>query len=175
VERISTYSFQDVCDTLNLLAPAEWKNFLNQHLFTHAASDAIAGLARAGWQLIYTSTPTETFLQDEADAGVINLDFSIGAQLRPNGNVRSVMWNGPAFHAGLSPDIRVVAVNGHPFSRAVVLSSVADSASTPIHLTLQDDNTKRDVIVPYAGPLRYPHLERIPHTPDRLTSLLAPR
>ena len=175
VERISTYSFQDVCDTMNKLAPADWKTFLNQHLFTHASSDAIAGLARAGWQLIYTSVPTETFLQDEADAGVINLDDSIGAQFRPNGSVRSVMWNSPAFRAGLAPDISVVAVNGQPLSSAVLLSAIADSASTPLRLTLQDGETHRDAIVFYAGPLRYPHLERIPNTPDRLTSLLAPR
>jgi len=175
VERISTYSFQDVCDTMNKLAPADWKTFLNQHLFTHAASDAIVGLARAGWQLTYTSVPTETFLQDEADAGVINLDDSIGAQFRPNGSVRSVMWNSPAFRAGLAPDIRVVAVNGQPLSSAVLLSAIADSASTPLRLTLQDGETHRDAIVFYAGPLRYPHLERIPNTPDRLTSLLAPR
>lgn len=175
VEGISTYSFEDVCDTLNALSPADWASVLNQHLFTHAASDAIAGLARAGWQLTYTSTPTETFVQDEAEAGVINLDFSIGAQLRPNGSVRSVTWNGPAFRAGLSPGIQVVAVNGQPFSSAVLLSAVADSTSTPLRLMLQDGDTHRDITVPYAGPLRYPHLQRIPNTPDRLTPLLAPR
>lgn len=175
VESISTYSFQDVCDTLNTIAPADWKSFLNQHLFTHAASDAIAGLKRAGWQLTYTSIPTETFLQDEADAGVINLDDSIGAEFRRDGRVRSVTWNGPAFRAGLSPDIHVVGVNGQPFSSSVALSAIADSASAPIRLTLQNGEMHRDVIVPYTGPLRYPHLERIPNTPDRLTSLLAPR
>jgi len=174
VERISTYSFQDVCDTLNKLAPADWKSFLNQHLFTHASSEAIAGLAPAGWQPTYTSVPTETFLQDEADADIINLDDSIGAQLRPNGSVRSVMWNGPAFRAGLAPDIHVVTVNGQPFTSAVLLSAIADSASSPISLTLQDGENHRDVIVSYAGPLRYPHLERIPNTPDGLASLLAP-
>jgi predicted metalloprotease with PDZ domain len=174
VESISTYSFQDVCDTLNSLAPADWKSFLDQHLFTHTASDAIAGLKRAGWQLTYTSIPTETFLQDEAEAGVINLDDSIGAEFRPNGSVRSVTWNGPAFRAGLSPDIHVVAVNGQPFSSSFALSAIAHSASAPILLTLQKGEMHRDVIVPYAGPLRYPHLERIPNTPDRLTSLLGP-
>jgi predicted metalloprotease with PDZ domain len=174
VESISTYNFQDVCDTLSTLAPADWKSFLNQHLFTHTASDAIAGLGRSGWQLTYTPTPTETFLQDEADAGVINLDDSIGAQLRPNGNVRSVSWNGPAFRAGLSPEVHVVAVNGQPFTPAILLSAIADSAWIPLGFTLQDGEKHRDVRVPYAGPLRYPHLERVPSVPDRLTSLLAP-
>ena len=173
VESISTYSFEDVGDTLNALAPADWKSFLNQHLFTHNASDAMAGLERAGWQLTYTSIPTETFLQDEADGGVINVDDSIGAEFRPNGSVRSVMWNGPAFRAGLSPDVRVVAVNGQPFSSTVLLSAISDSASSPIRLTLQNGRTSRNVIVPYSGRLRYPHLERILNTPDRLTLLLA--
>jgi predicted metalloprotease with PDZ domain len=173
VESISTYSFEDVCDTLNALAPADWKSFLNQHLFTHNASDAMAGLERAGWQLTYTSIPTETFLQDEADAGVINVDDSIGAEFRPNGSVRSVMWNGPAFRAGLSPDVRVVAVNGQPFSSTVLLSAISDSASSPIRLTLQNGGMSSNVIAPYSGRLRYPHLERILNTPDRLTLLLA--
>lgn len=175
VEIISTYSFYDVCDTLNALASADWKSFLNQHLLTHDTADVMAGLARAGWQLTYNSTPTETFLQDEADAGVINLDTSLGAQLRSNGTVRSVVWNSPAFRAGLSPGIRIVAVNGQFFSRAVVLDATNSSGSVPLRLTLQDSDTHRVVTIPYAGPLRYPHLERIPGTPDRLTPLLAAR
>lgn len=175
VETVSTYSFQDVCDTLNALAPADWGSFLNQHLLTHSTADAIAGLARAGWRLRYSATPTETFLQDEAEVGVTNLDTSLGAQLRSDGSVRSVVWNGPAFRAGLSPFMRIVAVNGQPFAPAILLAAVAASVSTPLRLTLQDGNTHRDVAIPYAGPLRYPHLERIPGTLDRLTSLLAAR
>jgi predicted metalloprotease with PDZ domain len=174
LETISTYTFEDICETLNTLSPAPWRSILDQHLFTHASSDSIAGLARAGWQLTYNSTPTETFLQDQAEAGVINLDDSIGAQFRPNGDVRSVTWNGPAFRAGLSPDIQVVAVNGQPFSSAAILSAVTDSASVPLRLTLHDRDTHRDITVHYAGPLRYPHLERLSNTPDRLTPLLAP-
>ena len=170
VETVSTYSFQDVCDTLNALAPADWGSFLNQHLLTHSTADAIAGLARAGWRLRYSATPTETFLQDEAEVGVTNLDTSLGAQLRSDGSVRSVVWNGPAFRAGLSPFMRIVAVNGQPFAPAILLAAVAASVSTPLRLTLQDGNTHRDVAIPYAGPLRYPHLERIPGTLDRLTS-----
>jgi hypothetical protein len=106
---------------------------------------------------------------------VINLDDSIGAQFRLNGTVRSVTWNGPAFTAGLAPDIHVVAVNGQPFSSSVLLSAIADSASIPLRLTIEDGETQSDVIVPYVGPLRYPHLERIPNAPDYLSTLLTPR
>ena len=56
-----TYTFQDVCDALDKVAPDDWAAFLNRHLHSHSADEAIAGLARAGWKLVYTDTPTETF------------------------------------------------------------------------------------------------------------------
>ncbi|MDR3741076.1 MAG: hypothetical protein P4L40_18820 [Terracidiphilus sp.] len=175
VEAISVYSLDDVCDTLNNLAPANWKGFLNQHLLTHDSADAIAGLERVGWRLTYNSTATDTFVQEEAEAGVTNLDTSLGMQLSPNGTIRSVVWNGTAFHAGLSPGQRVVSINGLPFSRLALLDATSSSESIPLHLTVQNDGARSEVTIPYTGPLRYPHLERIPGTSDRLTPLLTAR
>ena len=170
---VSTYTFDDVCETLNSLAPGEWKDFLNKHLLTHATSDAMAGLVRAGWRLVYTSDPSETFLQDEADSGVTNLDSSIGLQIREDGTMRSVVWNGPAFQAGLRPGLQVSKVNGQPFTLAVLLSAVRTSRETPLRLTLRGGTS--DVQIPYTGPLRYPSLQRIPDTPDLLEQLIKPR
>jgi predicted metalloprotease with PDZ domain len=77
VETTTTYTFSDVCDALNSLAPADWSGFLNQHLLSHDSEIAIRGLARAGWRLTYDTHATETFLQDETDSGWINLDTSL--------------------------------------------------------------------------------------------------
>jgi predicted metalloprotease with PDZ domain len=73
-----TYTFQDVCDALNKVAPDDWAAFLNQHLHSRSADEAVASVAHAGWKLVYTETPTETFRQDEEEAGAIDLDYSIG-------------------------------------------------------------------------------------------------
>jgi predicted metalloprotease with PDZ domain len=175
VEEISTYSFDDLCDTLNGLAPADWKNFLNQHLLTHESADAIAGLGRAGWQLTYNSTATDMFVQNETEAGVTDLDTSLGMQLMSNGAVRSVVWNGPAFHAGLSPGQRIISINGQHFSREALLNATSSSGSISLHLTVQNDDARREVTISYMGPLRYPHLERVPGTSDLLTPLLTAR
>lgn len=175
VESVSTYSFADVCVTLNALAPADWENFLKQHLLSHSTEDAMRGLARSGWRLTYNTIPTETFLQDEAEAGVINLDATLGLQLRQNGTVRSVIWNGPAFEAGFAPGVQVVAINGRAFTRQLILDAISASSSAPIHLEVRNGTHKREATLPYAGPLRYPHLERIDGTPDRLTPLMTPR
>jgi predicted metalloprotease with PDZ domain len=135
----------------------------------------MAGLARAGWQLVYTPVPSETFLQNEADSGLTDLDSSIGIQLREDGTVRSVVWNGPAFQVGLRPGVKVIKVNGEPFTAAVLLAAITHSTERPISITLRVDGAESDVNIAYVGPLRYPSLQRIPGTPDRLTQLLKSR
>lgn len=170
-----TYNFHDVCDALNKVAADDWASFLDRHLRSHSAQDAIAGLARAGWKLTYSDIPTETFLQDEKEAGIINLDDSAGLQIDADGDVQSVQWNGPAFRAGLSPGSRVIDVNEQPFSAASLAAAVQASASNPVDLRVDINGEKRDVRIDYQGRLRYPHLERITGTPDRLSALLSPR
>lgn len=171
----STYGFNDICDILSALAPEDWKSFLEKHLLSHKTEDAMAGLARAGWSLTYDSIPSETFLQNEADAGVINLDTSLGLQIRPNGSIRSVVWDGPAFNVGLSPGQRVLAVNGQTFSPVSLLKATNTSFAHPVRLTVQAGAEDRELIIPYQGYLRYPHLLRIPNTEDRLTPLIGAR
>lgn len=170
-----TYTFQDVCHTLDKVAPDNWAAFLQLHLRSQNADDAIAGLARAGWKLVYTDTPTETFRQDEEDASVIDLDYSIGVQIRADGRVQSVRWDSPAFRAGLSPGSQVLQVNQQPFSTRALIAAVESAASKPISLLADINGNRRGVNINYQGGLRYPHLERIAGTPDRLSALLEAR
>lgn len=171
-ETTRTYTFADVCAALDAVVPADWPAFLTRHLQSHDTSDAMAGLARAGWKLIYTDVPTATFRQDELAAGASNLDDSIGLRIDGQGQVKSVQWDGPAFRAGLSPGARVVEVNGKPFSTCALLHAVNASTSHALNVEFEDGGRKRVVSIPYTGGLRYPHLERIAGTPDRLSPLL---
>lgn len=171
----STYTFDDVCQTLDTLAPTDWPAFLNQHLQTHETSTVMAGLERSGWKLTYTPIPTEAFLQSEADAGVSDLSYSIGTQIRNNGIIRAVLWDGPAFQAGLAPGAKITKVNGQPFTSATLLDAIKQSSQQPIHLSVQSNGEARELTLPYAGPLRYPRLERLTGTSDRLTPLLTSR
>jgi predicted metalloprotease with PDZ domain len=170
-----TYTFEDICNALNRIAADDWATFLQQHLRSHDASDALAGLARAGWKLTYTDVPTETFQQDEEEAGASNLDYSIGMQIDADGRIFSVTWQGPAFQAGLATGARVVTVNGQAFSTKALLAAVNSSATKPVLLHVTMDGNARDVTIPYHGTLQYPHLERIAGTPDRLSPLLKAR
>ncbi len=175
LETTSTYTFEDVCANLNGIVANDWKQFLTESLRTHDTGVVMAGLERAGWKLSYVSRPTETFLQDEADVGVTDLTYSIGLQVRDNGSVRAVAWEGPGFQAGLRPGNKIVSVDGKPFTPAVLLTAVSSSTSSPIRVSVQSSGVTREVVLPYAGSLRYPVLERVPGTPDWLTPLFKSR
>lgn len=172
---VSTYTFEDVCRTLSGLAPADWSDFLRRHLTSHEDVDAMAGLARSGWRLVYTAEPTETFRQDEAESGGVDLSYSVGAVIDDDGRVLSVAWDGPAFKAGLSPGMRISKVAATPFSRAALLLGVSRTPQEPLTLTVGGRGAERQLAVQYRGGSRYPRLERIAGTADRLLPLLAER
>jgi predicted metalloprotease with PDZ domain len=169
-----TYTFEDVCAALNSVTPFDWATFLRARLNSQKA-DVLDGLARDGWRLTFTDTPTETFRQDELDAGVSNLSYSIGFAVTKNGDVRTVAWHGPAFDAGLAPGDRIQSINGKPFAPATLEAAVRASANVPIELGFEADGRSVSARIPYRGSLRYPRLERIAGSRDRIAALLAPR
>ena len=171
----ATYTFDDICRELNAVAPEDWRAFLRRKLDSHADDDALRGLARAGWRLVYDELASPAFRQNEADLGGADLSYSIGAVVAKNGALRSVRWNASAFRAGLNPGARIVSVDGRPFGADVLEAAIRASATTPIELEVATDAGNETVRLDYRGPLRYPHLERVPGTPDRLGALLAPR
>ncbi len=172
---VSTYTFEDVCQGLDQVAPDDWSGFLNRHLTSHEDADAMAGLARAGWRLIYKAEPTETFRQDEAENGGLDLSYSIGAAFDNEGRVTSVAWDGPAFKAGLMPGMRIAKVASDPFSRDALILALSRTPQVPLTLTLAGVTGGQQLEIGYRGGLRYPRLERIFGTDDRLTPLLTAR
>lgn len=171
---VATYTFDDVCATLAKIAPMDWKRYLGDRL---EAKDArvLDGLGGEGWALVYDAIPSDTFLQDEKDEGVVNLAYSIGLSSDPKGRVRNVVWNGPAFKAGMAPGETITQVNGQPYSTSTLLSAVKESTRQPVSLAFDLDGKSHTVEIDYRGGARYPHLRRIPGRPDRLSTLMAPR
>jgi len=94
-----------------------------------------------------------------------------------DGRIVAIVWEGPGFKAGLSGNTTLVAVNGRAYKpellRAAVTAATKDSK--PIDLLVKRGNDYRTVSLDYHGGLKYPRLERIEGTPDRLQSILQPR
>ena len=170
-----TYTFDDLCAALDALAPNDWASELRAWVDGHAEVDTLAGLARHGWQLVYTDIPTAAYLQQQDENGVIDLSHSIGMTVTGTGVVRAVSWNGPAFEAGLAPGNRITAVHSAPFVGEGLVAAVRNAGQIPVQLAVEQDSERVERTLRYEGTLRYPHLARLSGRPDTLTSLLAPR
>lgn len=173
---ITTYTFEDVCKTLNKIAPYDWAAYFKQRLHAHEDTHLLDGLKRGGYRLAYTDQPTEFFTQHEADLGGMDMSTSVGLVVGRKGAVKSVSWEGPAFKAGISLGARLVAINGQPYTDELLKQAIRDAAGSqqPIAVDFEADGALRSTSIPYFGSLRYPRLERIPGSADRLRELLAP-
>jgi predicted metalloprotease with PDZ domain len=172
-----TYTFEDVVHGLNQVQPHDWAGFLRTRLDGHEHGAPLDGITRGGWKLTYTDTksPIEKTLDGLRKS--TDLTYSLGLSVGGDGTIRGVLWGGPAFTAGLAPGNKIAAVNGLALESVDVLTdaiAAARSADAPIELLLRDGARYRTVSIPYHDGLRYPHLERIPNTPDRLGAILAP-
>ena len=173
---VKTYTYDDVVATLNGVAPYDWAAFLRQRLDANAAP--LDGLAASGWKLVYTDKPSDYFKQTEGKRKVVDLTASLGLIVaNKDAAVSSVRWDGPAFNAGLAPGSNLIAVNGYAYEGERLKDAItaAKTQGQPIELVVKQGDVVRTVRIDYREGLKYPSLERIPGTPDRLSKILAPK
>jgi predicted metalloprotease with PDZ domain len=172
-----TYNFDDLVRALNQVQPYDWAAFLRSRLDSHGPGAPLDGITRGGWKLVYTETQSALQKASDTNRKGTDLSFSVGLSIAANGTVRSVVWGGPAFKAGLAPGNKVAAVNGLALDGAEILTDAIKAAkdgSVPIELLLLDGPHYRTARIDYHGGLRFPHLERVQSAPDRLGEILAP-
>lgn len=169
---IRTYPVAAVQRTLNELSRFDWASLLDAHLDAHDDRALLRGLTKGGYRLVFDRTQSVVFQQEAF--GDTDLSYSLGLTVRPDGRLDAVAWDGPAFRAGLSPGATIMTVNHHPFTAAALLAATDASTAEPVLLGVRTGDGIGDVVVPYHGPLRFPHLAPIPGAPDRLGRLLRP-
>jgi predicted metalloprotease with PDZ domain len=165
-----TYVFEDIVTALNTVEPYDWATFLRARLDGHGPGAPLDGLARGGYKLIYTDTPTDSFKQAETHDKITNLTYSLGMTINAAHQLRDVLWEGPAYKAGLTVGTEIVAVSGTAFDPDRLKSAITDAKKTS-----KKDDRYRTVHIDYHDGLRYPRLERIEGTPARLDEILGPR
>ena len=172
---VNPYTFDDVVATLNNVAPADWAGFLRERLDGHGS--LIGGLEMAGWKLVYRDTPNDAFKAQETRAKAALLTYSIGATVTDAGVVGDVVWDSPAFNAGLAPGMTVIAVDGREYKSERLKEVVAGSrdSKAPITLLVKNFDRVMPISIDYHGGALYPALERIAGTRDGLSALWKPR
>jgi predicted metalloprotease with PDZ domain len=172
---VKTYVFDDVVHALNGIAAYDWAAFLRERVDAHAPP--LDGIAGSGWKLVYTDK--QSAFQKAAETSRKSIDYSTSIGLivaTKDGKINDVRWDGPAFKAGIASSSTLVAVNGHEFKPERLKDAIvaAKGGNAPVELLVKNGDEYKTVHVDYREGLRYPHLERIGGTPDRLNAILAP-
>jgi predicted metalloprotease with PDZ domain len=174
-----TYTFADIVSALNGIAAFDWERFLTQRLHSHGPGAPLEGLTRGGWKLAYTEVETEYLRGLEEQRKSVDFTFSLGFNVstREYGQLTEVLWGGPAYEAGLTAGTLLVAVNGREYRQERLREAIitARNTHTPIELIVKNLDRYRVVRIPYYEGLKYPRLERLDKTEDRLSAIMKPR
>ncbi|MGH8202550.1 MAG: M61 family metallopeptidase [Steroidobacteraceae bacterium] len=178
-----TYTFGDVVKALNAVQPYDWAGFLHNWLDGVGSQvPLLSGIEASGWRLVYTDKTSryenalENVGQGELEGKGIDEMFSLGLFLDNTGKVEDVLWDGPAFKAGLAPGMKLISVDGHPYSTQVLRDEIvqAQKSGQAMRIQAQNDGAVEPYTVQYTGGLKYPHLVRAPGKTDYLGKILAP-
>jgi predicted metalloprotease with PDZ domain len=172
-----TYTFDDVVGTLNGIQPYDWAGLLNRRLTETGQPAPTGGFDLNGYRLVYTAEPTTYFKQAERSRNATDLSYSIGLTLNKDGEASAVIWDSPAFKAGLDVGTAIQGVNGQTYSADRIKAAVMAAKGTrdPIRLVVKQGEQVREVLIDYHDGPRYPRLEKVGTGETGLDRLLAPR
>jgi predicted metalloprotease with PDZ domain len=174
-----TYTFEDLVKALNTVQAYDWTGFFHERVYEVAREVPMKGITDGGYRLVYNDSEPEWLKHADPARGVsfaTSLGFSLkGENDKPSNTIGAVWWDSPAFKAGLTPDMQLQAVNDQAFSLSTLRSAIlaAEKTGVPIKLLVKRDSEFLTLNVDYRGGLRYPHLERVESTPDRLDEILS--
>ena len=166
---------------LNVVQPYDWTGFLRTRVYEVNPNVPENGFTQGGYRLVYNDNEQEWMKKAENVRGVsfaTSLGFSAKPEGSPDsrGSLESVGWDSLAFKAGITPDMQLLAVNDQKYTAAGLRETIvaAEKSKEPIKLLLKRGDEFLTVSLDSHGGMRYPHLERVETTPDRLDAILAP-
>ena len=179
--KVAPYTLDDVIAALNEVLPYDWRTFFHSRIDEINPHAPLGGIEQGGWRLAYTAAPNQRIRAKEIVDGDMDLSYSLGITVHTetgeeNGRLSDVIPGMPAAEAGLSPAMRITAVNGRDFSIDVLNEAIraAKTSKQPILLTANNSGFVRTYEIKYYGGERYPHLERDAIAPDLLGDTLQP-
>jgi predicted metalloprotease with PDZ domain len=175
------YTLDDLVKALNTVQPYDWAGFFRTRVYEVNPEVPENGFTQGGYRLVYNDNEPEWLKKSETVRGAsfaTSLGFSVRSAGSPetNGSLDSVGWDSLAFRAGITPDMQLLAVNDQKYTPAGLRETIlaAEKTKDPIRLLLKRGDDFVTISLDYHGGMRYPHLERVEATPDRLDAILAP-
>jgi len=173
-----TYTIEDVVAALDGVASYDWTTFLHDRVDQARPRAPLGWISRGGYRLAYTSKPTGFWRLEERRRKVTDLSYSLGMVIDSGDRkIEQVIWDSPAFIAGLTNNDMIVALDGQNFDGAKLVERIDSAVASrkPIELLVRRGDQYRTVAIPYYSGNRYPRLERMGSSAGWLDALLKPK
>ena len=174
--QLRPYTFQDLVDTLNKIAPYDWAGYFHKRLDSTSPEAPLGGITGSGWKVIYNDVEPSLMQNSEEVDSNINESYSIGLLLKDDGTVEDSIVTKPAYKAGISAGMKVIAVNGRQFTPQVLRLALKGGmkSTEPLRLLVLNDDYYKTCTIDYHGGEVFPHLARESGQPDLLDKILKP-
>jgi len=174
--KVVPYDFDEVVRVLNQVTPYDWKKFLRDRLDTYGPGAPLGGITNGGWKLIYDENPSEFTKAMEHVRKAVDARFSIGLALDDKGGIQDVIYDSPAWKAGIAPGTTLVAVNGRKFDPDLLRDALkAGKGNGPsLELLVLNGDYYKTFILNYHDGEKYAHLVRDESKPDVLSEIIKP-
>ena len=171
---LKPYTFDDVVNAVNQIAPYDWAKFFRERLDSTSPEAPVGGIENGGWKVVLTAEPPN---EPGRRPGSQETDeYSIGLQLGEDGRVGDSIVGSPAYNAGITSGMKVIGVDGRVYTHEVLQDAIEATKknSRPITLLVEYDDYYKSCTIDYHGGPKYPHLVRDETKPDYLDQLIKP-
>jgi predicted metalloprotease with PDZ domain len=174
--KVIPYTFDEVVKTLNDVMPYDWAKFLRDRLDTYGPGAPLGGITNGGWKLVYDDNPSEFTKAMEKIRDAVDARFSIGLSLDDKGGIRDVIFDSPAWKAGIAPGTMLVAVNGRKFNPDILHDALkAGKGNGPnLELLVMNGDYFKTFTLNYHDGEKFAHLVRDESKPDILSDIIKP-
>jgi len=175
--KVVPYTFDDIVRALNEIARYDWATLLKQRVKATSTHAPLGGIERGGWRLVYNDKPNAYLAGIEKLSKSTMFAYSLGLIVGKEGALVDVVPNSPAYHGGIGPGMKLVAVNGRRWTSQVLHDAIskAQQDHQPIELIVETAEFFKTYSIPYFEGEKNPHLERVESQADILDDILKPK
>jgi predicted metalloprotease with PDZ domain len=160
--QVKPYAFESVAETLNDIAPYDWKSFFETRLNRTGTDRApLGGIEAGGYQLSYVDDPSEAEKDTEQIRLVTNAAYSIGMRLNADGTIVDVLPEKAAAKAGIGPGMKITAINDRKYSGDTLREEIRNAKNGgPLVLIVANGKSFATHKIDYHEGEKYPVLRR---------------
>jgi predicted metalloprotease with PDZ domain len=136
-----------------------------------------AGIALGGYELAWQGGPSDWLGHDQRHYQYFDFSYSLGMKVGIGAKIIDVLWEGPAYDAGLVRGTEIVAVGERVYSVVALQDAIdrAQQSGATIDLMVKRFDRVKPVSLAWTGGQRYPTLRPTKDGPRHIDALLAPR